>query len=59
MSGRACDARIGLAGAIGADDGREVGIAEKEGMMSLVGLEVCTAPASAIAQQQCASVYTY
>jgi len=35
-----CDARVGLARSIGADDGGEVGIAEEEGVVSFVGLEV-------------------
>ncbi len=35
--------RIRLAGAIGPDNGREVGVAEEEDMVALVGLEVCGA----------------
>lgn len=33
--------RVGFAGAIGADDGGEVGVAEEQGVVALVGLEIC------------------
>lgn len=33
--------RIGLSGSIGSDDGSEVGVAEQELVVTLVGLEVC------------------
>lgn len=47
-----CYLRIGLAGSIGPDDGGEVGVAEEEGVVALVGLEVCKRIASAFGFNQ-------